>query len=297
MGSGLISASGLNSSPVGGLRIIPEPRLNALFVSGPSAKVQEVRDFLEILDASDWPGTLRDRVPHMIPVHYAEVADVHRVVRDVYKDYLEGEPANAAAGNPLAMFMGGGRGGNNGQQQAPRDYKLTVGMDEQTSHLIVSADQGLYEEILELVESLDTAARDARRTVRVVELHNTNTAALQNTLGAVMPRVRVSTSATRSSRSETSTSNSNSSNQSNQQGPSPDQMRQFWEQRMRERMGQGGGGGGNNDGGRGFFGRGGDGNRGGGDGNRGGGGDGNRGGFGRGGFGRGGFGGGGRGNN
>jgi type II secretory pathway component GspD/PulD (secretin) len=290
MGSSLVSASGLNSSPVGVLRIIPEPRLNALFVSGPPTKVQEVRDFLEILDSSD-PGSARDRVPRMIPVQYAEVADVYRVVRDVYRDYLEGEPANGGAGaNPLAMFMGGaGRNGNN-QQQAPRDYKLTVGMDEQTSHLIVSADQGLYQEILQLVESLDTAAHEARRTVRVVELKNANTSAVQNTLGAVMPRVRVSTSATRSTRTETSTSN-NSSNQNNQQGPSPDQMRQFWEQRMRERMGQGGGGG---DSGRGFFGRGG----GGGDGNRGGGRGGDRGGFGRGGFGRGGGGGGGgRGNN
>jgi len=293
MGSSLVSASGLNSAPVGVLRIIPEPRLNALFVSGPASKVQEVRAFLEILDASDWPGSLRDRVPHMIAVHYAEVADVYRVVREVYRDYLEGEPANGGGGgNPFAMFMGGGGRNGNNQQQTPRDYKLTVGMDEQTSHLIVSADEGLYQEILELVESLDNAAREARRTVQVVELKNANTSAVQNTLGAVMPRVRVSTSATRSTRTETSTTNNSSNN--NQQAPSPDQMRQFWEQRMRERMGQGQGGGGG-DGGRGFFGRGG----GGGDSNRGGGGD--RGGFGRGGFGeRGGFGGGGgggRGNN
>lgn len=287
MGSSLMSASGLNSGAVGGLRIIPEPRLNALFVSGPSAKVQEVRDFLEILDATDWPGTLRDRIPHMIPVEYAEVADVHRVVREVYRDYLEGEPANGGGANPFAMFMGGGGGGRgNNQQQAPRDYKLTVGMDEQTSHLIVSADDGLYQEILELVKSLDNAARDARRTVRVVELQNANTSAVQNTLGAVMPRVRVSTSATRSTRTETSTSNA-SANQGNQGGPSPDQMRQFFEQRARERGLQGGGGG-EGFGGRGSFGRGGEG----------GGGDGNRGGFGRGGFGGRGFNrGGGRGGN
>src|SRR5690606_17950456 len=103
MGSSLLNSTGLGAGPVGGLRIIPELRLNALFVSGPSAKVQEVRDFLEILDATDWPGTLRDRVPHMIPVQYAEVADVHRVVREVYRDYLEGEPANQMQNNALAM--------------------------------------------------------------------------------------------------------------------------------------------------------------------------------------------------
>jgi hypothetical protein len=291
MGSSLVSASGLSSSPAGGLRIIPELRLNALFVSGPPAKVQEVRDFLEVLDASDWPGTLRDRVPHMIPVKYAEVTDVHRVVRDVYRDYLEGEPGNAGAANPFAMLMGGGgRGGRDQQQQQPKDYKLTVGMDEQTSHLIVSADESLYQEIQELVTSLDNAARDARRTVRVVELQNASTSAVQNTLGAVMPRVRVSTSGSRSSRSESSSSSSNNGTSSpsgqgqQQQGPSQDQMRQYFEQRMRERMMQGGGGGsGGGDGERRSFffgGRGGDGGRGGGGGGNQGGGDSGRRGFG-----------------
>jgi type II secretory pathway component GspD/PulD (secretin) len=248
MGSSLMSATGLSNTTAGGLRIIPEPRLNALFVSGPSAKVQEVEDFLEILDASDWPGTLRDRVPHMIPVLHAEVTDVHRIVRDVYKDYIEGEQGGGnpfgGGGNALAMFMGGGRGGrdNNENNRQQRDIQLTVGMDEQTSHLIVSADEGLYQEIKELVESLDNAALQARRTIRVVALQNANTAAVQNTLGAVMPRVKVSTSGARTSSSSSSAQSTSSPSPASsnngsapQQGPNPDQIRQFWEQRMRER--------------------------------------------------------------
>lgn len=271
MGNSLLSASGLNSGPVGGLRIIPEIRLNALFVAGPPSKVQEVRDFLEILDASDWPGTLRDRVPHMIPVQYAEIADVYRVVRDVYSDFINGQPANPGQNNPFAIFMGGGRGGRDQQQPTPQDVRLTVGMDEQTSNLIVSADEGLYQEIRELVTSLDNAARDARRTVRVVELQNASTAAVQNTLGAVMPRVRVSSTGGRSPQRDASSGNTpstspqGSNNGGQQQGPSPDQMRQFWEQRIRERMSGGAGGDGQR---RSFFfggdgGRGGDGSRGG----------------------------------
>ncbi|MBL8848128.1 MAG: hypothetical protein JNG89_00505, partial [Planctomycetaceae bacterium] len=280
MGNSLISASGLSSSPAGGLRIIPDLRQNALYVSGPASKVAEVREFLRFIDASDIGGTLRDRVPHMIAVKYAEVTDVHRVVREVYRDYLEGEPA-AAAANPFAMLMGGGgRGGRDQQQQQPKEFKLTVGMDEQTSHLIVSADEGLYQEILELVTSLDNAARDARRTVRVVELENASTSAVQNTLGAVMPRVRVSSSGARTSRTDSSSSNNNGNGTSSpsgggqgqqQQGPSQDQMRQYFEQRMRERMMGGGNNGGGGDGQqRSFFfgGNRGGGNQGGGDGDR-----------------------------
>jgi type II secretory pathway component GspD/PulD (secretin) len=287
MGSSLVSASGLSSSPAGGLRIIPDLRLNALYVSGPASKVAEVREFLRFIDASNIGGTARDRLPHMIPVKYAEVADVHRMVRDLYRDYLEGEPA-AAAANPFAMFMGGG-GGRNGrdqQQQQAKEYKLTIGMDEQTSHLIVSADEGLYQEILELVTSIDNAAREARRTVKVVELENASTSAVQNTLGAVMPRVRVSSTGARTSRTDSSSSNGSNGTSSSsgspgqqQQGPSQDQMRQWMEQRMRERMMGGGGSGGE---GRSFFFGGNRGGGGGGDNNRGGdGGDRGRGRWGR----------------
>lgn len=286
MGSSLVSASGLSSSPAGGLRIIPDLRLNALYVSGPASKVAEVREFLRFIDASDIGGTLRDRLPHMIPVRYAEVADVHRVVRDVYSDYINGQPANQAQNNPFAMFMGGGRGGRDQQQQTPQDIRLTIGMDEQTSHLIVSADEGLYQEVLELVTSLDNAAREARRTVKVVELQNASTSAVQNTLGAVMPRVRVSSTGARASRSDSSSSSSSNGTSSSsgspgqqQQGPSQDQMRQYFEQRMRERMMGGGNSGGE---GRSFFFGGNRGGGGGGDNNRGGdGGDRGRGRWGR----------------
>lgn len=254
MGNSLVNATGLNAAPVGGLKIIPEVRLNALFVSGPASRVREVEDFLQVLDASDWPGTLRDRVPHMIPVQYAEIGDVYRVVRDVYSDYLQPTQGNQGGGNPFAMFTGGGRGGRDAQP-APGEVRLTVGMDEQTSHLIVSADDGLFQEVQELVASLDNAARDARRTVRVVELQNANTSAVQGTLSAVMPRVRVSTAGSRSTRSDsTSTGSSTSSPDANsqQQGPSRDQMRQFFEQRMRDRM-NGGGDNGGDSGRRSFF--------------------------------------------
>ncbi|MFO1094693.1 MAG: secretin N-terminal domain-containing protein [Planctomycetaceae bacterium] len=255
MGSSLLSASGLDAGPAGGLRIIPETRLNALFVSGPSAKVQEVRDFLQVLDAADWPSTLRDRVPHMIPVKYAEVADVYRVVRDVYRDFIDAGPVAQQPANPFAMFMGG-RGGRDQQQQSAKETKLAIGMDEQTSHLIVSADEGLYQEILELVTSMDNAARDARRTVRVVELQNASTAAVQGTLGAVLPRVRVSSTSNRGSQNN----NNNNAQATNgqQPGPSQDQVRQFFEQRRMMGGGFGGGpfGGGGGNGGGGFGGRG-----------------------------------------
>jgi type II secretory pathway component GspD/PulD (secretin) len=275
MGNSLMNATGLSTTPAGTLRIIPEPRLNALFVSGTASRVQEVSDFLEILDATDWPGTMRDRVPHMIPVQHAEVADVYRIVRDVYRDYLEGEQSNpfGGGGNMLAMMMGGGRngrGGNDDNNRQQREIKLTVGMDEQTSNLIVSADEGLYQEIKELVESLDKAALEARRTIKVVALQNASTSAVQGTLQGVMPRVKVSTSGSRTSQpassstsQQDSSSRSGDNNSEQQQREAAERMQRFWADRMRERMQQQQQPSGDGGGGRSFFFGGGD--RGGGD--------------------------------
>ena len=241
-GSNLVESVGLDTtaSSLSRLQIIPESRLNALFVSGPPSRIDEVSRFLEIIDASDWPGSKRDRVPRMIPVNHADIEDVHKIVSDVYSDYLAiaelaknpfAGGGGGRGGNPIAMLLGGG-GGNDAQTI---DAPLTIGIDEQTSHLVVSADEPLFQEIRELVESIDKAADDANRTIRVYSLQNTNAAIVQDTLGSVMPRVKVSTTRTR-------TSNDRSSQTSPQAPPNgsgqADQVRQFFEQRMRERFQQ-----------------------------------------------------------
>jgi hypothetical protein len=158
------------------------------------------------------------------------------------------------------------------------------------------------------VHSLDDSAREANRTVRVVNLKNGNSAAIQQALTAMTTKVKV-----------------NNANRTNTPGAPPaanpwaggqqgnDDVRNFWRQRMMQggmgNFGAGGAGagatgtgnwGGGNWGGGGGNWRGG--GAGGGNGNWGGGGGGNFGGGRRGGFGGGngggggGFGGGGRGN-
>ncbi|MCA9081398.1 MAG: hypothetical protein KDA58_12615, partial [Planctomycetaceae bacterium] len=60
LGSSMLDVAGISSlGGSSGLRIVPEPTLNALMVSGPKYKVAEVQEWLNVLDASEWPGTLR----------------------------------------------------------------------------------------------------------------------------------------------------------------------------------------------------------------------------------------------
>ena len=252
LGGDLMNVAGLDGLGASDqtLRIIPDIRSNSMFVSGPADKVAEIEQVLEVLDTSDLPDTLRDRVPRMIPVRHAEVEEVAGIVREVYKDAIN--PAAAAgAGNPLAALLAGGGGGKKGGAIELPPTRMSVGVDARTSNLVVSADDALFRQVEELVESLDKAALDAQRTVRVVTLENGDAAMFSQAIGSLLPKVRVSTTGERRSPSPASNgaAGSNGSSTANdakaaapQQSSSQDQeqVRRFFEERMKERMQQGG---------------------------------------------------------
>ncbi|MCA9074554.1 MAG: hypothetical protein KDA93_05940 [Planctomycetaceae bacterium] len=233
------------------LRIIPDVRLNALFVSGPTYRVDEVRDMLEVLDASGLTESLRDRVPRMIPVRYAEINEVYEIVKSVYEPELQA--ARAGGANPgagLAALLGGGRGGRGGGDDVvlTGEPQVTIGVDRNTSNLIVSSSEAVFHEIEQLVESVDNAAREARRTVRVVGLENTNASAVQQSLSALIPRVTVSS--TSATTSQNTTSNGQSGRTDNNDASQADEFRRRMEffRQLRE-GGQRGAGGGDSRGG------------------------------------------------
>jgi hypothetical protein len=212
-GSSVMSATGLNS--LGGtqpLRIIPDVRANALFVTGSEDQIEEITDVLRILDSSELPENLRDRVPRMIAVEYADVDEVAEIVREVYKEQIEGaNPMGQGRGgssrdggrdsngfNPLAMLMGGA-GGGRGQQRV----QMSIGVDNRTNTLVVSANDSLFRQVESLVQSLDQSAFEAKRTVRVVELSNATV--VTQALSSLLGKVKVSTTGS-SSRSSGSSS-------------------------------------------------------------------------------------------
>jgi len=237
-GSDLWSASGMSSMGSGRFQVIPNTRLNALFVYGPPHKVAEVEQMIEVLDATDWPESGRSRRPRMIELAHADVNEVYTIVKDVYADYLESESARQNQ-NPLAALAGGGRGGNNREATPPR---MTLGIERNSSKLIVSASDDLFAQVSALVESLDSAALDAQRTVRVVQIKNADATTLQNTLQQIVPKVTPantsrSTSPAPAGGGDRGGDRGSSSGSSSQPGGSDDARRQ----QMMQMFGGGGG--------------------------------------------------------
>ncbi len=202
MGRGLMDMTGLNTLTSGPqtLRIIPDTRTNSLFVSGPSHLVDEVENMLRLLDASETPEQLSKRTPRYIDVKHAEIAEVAEIVRDIYKEEMEPERGAGAQANPLAALMGGAAGGGSSRGGSGRggattqQVRLTVGIDARSNRLILSCSEPLFKQVEAMVKTIDQSALDSKRTVRVVSLEHVKTAQLKSALGAVMPRVKVTSS-------------------------------------------------------------------------------------------------------
>ena len=222
MSRSLMNATGLSSAMAGSLslRIIPDTRSNALYVAGPSEQVREVEAMLRVLDASELPEQLRERAPRRLPVQHAEVEEVAAIIKEIYKDDMQPEGQQPGQQqNPFAMLMGGGSsrggssGGRSGGQQAGRAIKLTLSVDARTNTLIVSSSDALFRQIETLVQTIDDDARAANRTVRVVDVKGSNTAAVQMALTAMNSKIKVASggrTSTSSSRGSSSSSSSSS---------------------------------------------------------------------------------------
>ena len=138
------------------------------------------------------------------------------------------------------MFGGGG----NGKSNEPQGVQMTVAVDRQTSSLIVSSSEALFTKVQEMVKESDEAAKKSNRTIRVVQLKNSDASVIQQSLSSLFPRV--TTSATRPSSSSTNNSNSgnNNNNQPSQpQQPQADPFQQMIQDRIRQRAGESGRGG------------------------------------------------------
>lgn len=240
LGRGMMNVTGLNQTLGGAnnLRIITDIRSNALFVSGPKDQIAEVESMLELLDSTEVPASLRDRVPREIAVEHADVEEVAAIVEEVFKDAMtpenQGQQGNQRM-NPFAMLMGGGGGGGSGRKEP--GIQLTIGVDKRTSHLIVSCNDNLFRQIEGLVTSIDDRARDSRQTVQIMRLETADPGVVSTTLTSLIPKVTVSASRTTRKKPGEQAGQGQPGQGQPGQGADADAMRRA----MMNRQGQGGG--------------------------------------------------------
>lgn len=246
-GRGMMNATGLNQT-LGGqnLRIITDTRANALFVTGSPEILRDVEYMLELLDTSELPGTMRDRLPRSIPVEYADIDEVADIIESVFKEQMTpDQPQQGGQGgfNPLAaMFGGGNRGGGNNQQRKPNQTELSLGVDKRTSHIIVSCSETMFQRVEAMVQAIDQRAKDANRTVKVMQLKTADPAIVQTTLASLIPKVTVGTTRSRSTRRSQDNQPGGGQQQRQNQAPDATRDQQVLQRMMQPQFGGGPGG-------------------------------------------------------
>ncbi len=219
---------GLPSSAESGLgygtqsvRLIPDSRTNAIFISGPESKIDQAERFLKLLDTSELPPSMRERVPRTIAVQHADVNAVADMVRELYKDYMEDPNARRrevrrdgrrSEEEQRAMRVDVERQGDRPQ---PVGIRLTLTVDARTNELVVSCNESLFRQIKDLVESRDQAAMETRPQIQILTLGEGTGEPLVESLDRLSPKISVGTTSppanSRSSYSNRGSSRSSSS--------------------------------------------------------------------------------------
>lgn len=264
LGGAASAGSGFTSA---GVSIVPDLRLNALIVYALQDDLDTVDQLLRIIDQRIGPEKIEaGGKARLIPVVHTSATAVATVVKEVYKDRLEGSGGGGGGGggqpNPeefMRMMRGAMRGGGGGDAE-PEPDKMSIGVDERSNSLVVRASDPLFEQVETLVKQLDEEGLEKPQATQVVRLKGTNSAALKSAITSLLgDKVKTSTGTPGGDSSPTPQPNQAEQQRRQEQERNEDRQRderrrEFF-RRMMESQQQGGGGRGGGPGGGGGRGR------------------------------------------
>ena len=155
--------------PYGGrptpLVIVPDERLNTVFVQGSRSDRKLIGSMIDMLDTDEVPETSAARKPRLIPIENAKASVVEQTIRDVFSSQLASGASKAGG----AAF-------------APR-----LAVDDTTNTLILTAPAPLIDEITELAETLDKKAGDhPAERLRIIRLKKANVTRVEEALNSII---------------------------------------------------------------------------------------------------------------
>jgi type II secretory pathway component GspD/PulD (secretin) len=196
---GLLGSAGdaldsLSSSST--LKIIPDARVNALWIKGTSEDVELIRQMLAAIDREGRPEDVQTTpVPRLIPVFNTNAADIAQVVREVYATQLNPggqgggqqnrQPDIRAIMGAMRGGRGGGAAGGNAEESATKVTPLSIGVDARSNSIVVSASDSVFQQIKSLVNQLDEVAIESNETTRIVPISKANPEQIQRALSSL----------------------------------------------------------------------------------------------------------------
>jgi len=202
------------------LRFISDPDTNTLLVTGAdAAQLRIIADLVELYDQPEPTDSKSARLTSMYRVQWSQATVLAEAVKDVYRDLLSSndkalssspDQRNRPQQQATYIFGEGGEEGNK-KTQVSFKGKLSIGIDEVSNTLLVSAEgETLLNNVLKMIKELDEAARPSS-TVQVLKVEGgVNSAALRQALTTILDESRKDSGSSDSNRSPSSSPDENS---------------------------------------------------------------------------------------
>lgn len=173
------------------LLIYSDGRTNSLLVRNADAEqLDTIRHLIEVLDVPEQVEPDLAREQQIYRVRNKDASELADTIKEVYRDLLSSTDKAFAGGGDDRQRIAGYLGFASARSTVP-DYQglLSVGIDESSNSIVVSAPKYLMKEVMALAESLDTQA--SSQAVSVIRLQSgISSSAVRETLSEALGEVR-----------------------------------------------------------------------------------------------------------
>jgi type II secretion system protein D len=154
------------------IRVVADSTTNSLLVRAKPVDMLTIRWLLDkAIDNKDKGVTAGPKNRIIGPLKYAKATEVADLLKNVYRDQINQNPTLSDIDKGgFGLVIAASQNRNTDASGASRPVTLTVAVDDQSNSLIVNSTEPLYEEIKKLVETVDAAAKDNHRTIRLVQI-------------------------------------------------------------------------------------------------------------------------------
>jgi type II secretory pathway component GspD/PulD (secretin) len=170
------------SSSMQRLKIVADPRINALVIGGNLAERKTAEELLAVIDSQDLIDRLQQITPSILPLQTANAKNVLDIVKDVYKSQL----SSGAGRKPLPIPDGVSTEVATMFQQinaASSGPLLAVSLDPTSNSLVIRGPSDLTQELIKFIEEIDRQAEVApSQKIQVLRLESANAANLEKAL-------------------------------------------------------------------------------------------------------------------
>jgi type II secretory pathway component GspD/PulD (secretin) len=184
------------------LKFISDADSGTIIVQGATPEqLKIIEDLINIYDQPLASEGKQVRKTQVFTIRYSKATVLAEAIKDVYRDLLSATDKALQSNQPgkdgqkppernYTFIYGGGDDDKSKQQETPVKFKglLSVGVDDISNTIIVSAPESLLENVSQLIDQLDLAARPTN-SVQVVKLDGKlNSTELQKRLNKIFTK-------------------------------------------------------------------------------------------------------------